>query len=149
MGREDFFNDQTVQELLQGQIEKVDRLTETQQRNLLKTFRAARRELNDRLLVVPSGTFTEQSLRITLAQVDAITSAIRQDLTTGMVDASDILAQRGLADLTREINRFNKKFTGAATPINLDSILATQDTNNFLINKHEASIAAYTTQLGS
>lgn len=144
-----FFEDETVLDLVERQIQKVDALTETEQRRLLKTFKSARRELNDRLLVVPEGTFTEQSLRITLVQIDGMIQAINSDLKRGLVDASEIMSQRSIKDLSREITKFQTHFLGAATPVNVDSLVAAQETNNFLINKHEASVDAYSASLRS
>lgn len=142
-----FFDDTTVDEVIQGNIQKVVDLEESQQRKLLRTFKRIRQELQDRLLTIPEGTFTEQQLNITLVQVQAAIEAINRELKGSMAEAADILGLRGIRDLVREIERFSRKFEGAVQPLNIDQILIATEAKNFLINKHEASIDAYTTDL--
>ena len=138
-----FFQDSTVTEVLQKNIRKVDQLEEQQQRRLLLVFKKVRQDLQDRLLTIPEGTFTQQQLRVTLVQVEAAIQAIIQDLKTGMVDASAILGERGIRDLKFEIERFSKKFEGSVQPININAAAILSDSQNFLINKYQASLDAY------
>ena len=144
-----FFEDPTVTDLLQRNIERVDKMEEAQQRKLIKAFRIVRNKLNDRLLVVPEGTFTEQQLNVTLIQVTAAIEAIKRDLKGELNDASEILGIQGIKDLAREITKFEQKFTGSVQPLNLDAILLASEANNFLINKYDASIDAYGADLRS
>ncbi len=143
MSREDFFNDTTVETIVQRNIERVSSLEEVQQRKLLRVFRRVRQDLNDRLLTIPEGTFTEQQLNVTLVQVQAAIQAIKSDLKNGMVESSEILASRGVRDLIVEITKFSKKFEGSVQPLNIDAVLAATNAQNFLLNKHQASIDAY------
>lgn len=143
MASEDFFQDSTVTDVVQANIERVDRLEEKEQKRLLKIFKEVRRELQDRLLVIPEGTFTEQQLNVTLVQIQAAIQAIKQDLNQGMVDSSKILAERGVQDLIREVGAFSKKFEGSVQPLNIDAIRIAAKTESFLVNKYEASINAY------
>lgn len=138
-----FFEDSTVQDTVQATIEKVDSLEEKEQKRLLKAFRRVRRDLQDRLLTIPEGTFSEQQLNVTLVQVQAAIEAIKQDLKRGMVNSAEILADRGISDLISEVSRFEKKFTGSVQPLNIDRVIVAQNTNNFLVNKYEASLDAY------
>jgi hypothetical protein len=46
--------------------------------------------------------------------------------------------------LISEINKFSKIFTGAVVPLNLNAAIIAQDTSNFLFNRYESSVSAYT-----
>jgi len=146
---DDFFKDTTVRDLLLGTIEKVDSLTETEQRKLLSTFRRVRRDLQDRLLTIPEGTFTQTQLNVTLIQIQAAIQAIKLDLKDQLKNSSQVLADRGIVDLEKEIKVFSKKFEGVEQPLNIDRILIAERASNFLVNKHEASIDAYGESLRS
>lgn len=142
-----FFQDETVQDIVQSNIERLGTLEEKQAQKLLRSLREVRTELMDRLATIPEGTFTEQQLNVTLIQVQTAIDAINRRLKDEMFDAADLLGVRGVSDLEKEINRMNKKFTGSVIPLNLDPIFLSQDTKNFLVNKHEASIDAYSSDL--
>lgn len=144
-----FFTDPTVTDLVQGTIESVDGLEETQQKKLLKIFRKVRQELMDRLLTIPEGTFTEQQLNLTLVQVDAAIQAINRDLKTGMIDSSSILAEEGISSLVKEVETLSKHFEGSKIPLNVRAIAAATDPNAYLINKYQASLDAYSADLRS
>ncbi len=142
-----FFTDSTVQDLVQSTIEKVDSLEESQQKKLMKIFRKTRQELMDRLLLVEPGTFTEQQLNVTLVQVNAAIEAIRRDLKYGMVNAGEVMAEKGISDIANEIEKMSDYFSGSVTPINIKGILNATNPNNYLVNKYEASIDAYSEAL--
>jgi hypothetical protein len=144
-----FFEDTTVTDTVQSTIERVDSLNAKEQRKVLKLFKKVRQDLQDRLLTIPEGTFTEQQLNNTLVQVNAAISAINRDLKTGMVDSSAILAEQGISDMVKEVQKFSKKFEGSIIPLNFDAILRTTNADNFLVNKYQASIDAYTEALRS
>ncbi len=144
-----FLADSTVEDLIQNNIAQVDKLEEEQQRKLLRIFRRVRQDLQDRLLIIREGTFTEQQLNVVLVQVQAAILAIKQDLQKGLVDASEILGQRGISDLIREVKRFSKKFEGSVQPINIDAAVIASRAQTFLVNKHEASLSAYSEALRS
>ena len=145
----DFFTDTTVTDLVQSNIEIVDGLEEQQQKKILKIFRKTRQELQDRLLTIPEGTFTEQQMRVTLVQVEAAIQAIVRDLKTGMVDSGEIMATAGITHLVKEIEKMSKYFEGSVTPINMRAILVATDPNTFLLNKYQASLDAYGADLRS
>jgi hypothetical protein len=144
---EEFFDDPTVTDLIENNIQQVEAIEERQARRLLKSFRNVRQQLQDRLLTIPEGTFTEQQMHVTMIQIDAAIQAINKRLKGEMANASDILATRGINDLAREITRFSKKFEGSVQPLNIDMVAIATDSKNFLINKHDASIDAYSADL--
>ena len=144
-----FFKDATVIELIQRNIEKVSSLEEQQQRKLIKTFRKVRQELSDRLLTIPEGTFTEQQLNVTLVQITAAIEAIKRNLKGDLAESSEILSIKGIEDMVREVTKFQRRFEGSVQPLNINAILIASDAKNFLINKHDASIDAYSEALRS
>lgn len=149
MATEDFFTDSTVTEVVEANIRRVGKLEDQQQEELLRIFKNVRRELQDRLLTIPEGTFTEQQLNVTLVQIESAIQTINQSLKTGLIDSAGILTEQSIRDLVEEIERFSGKFEGIVQPINLNAILAVVDRENFLINKYQSSIDAYTTGLRS
>ena len=138
-----------MSEVIQSNIERIDSMEAIEQKRLLRVFKRVRRNLLDRLLTIPPGTFTEQQLNVTLVQIQAAIQAITQDLKTGMIDSAQILGERGIIDLTREIEKFSGKFEKSIQKINLDTALIVSNTNNFLINKYQASLDAYGEDLRS
>lgn len=146
---DDFFENSTVEEVVQSNIERVESLEESQQKKLLKIFRKVRQDLQDRLLTIPEGTFTEQQMRVTLVQINAAIEAIVRDLKGGMGDSAEILGIRGVEDLIKEINKFEKYFLGSVQPLDLNAALIATDSQNFLINKYDASLEAYGADLRS
>lgn len=138
-----FFEDPTVEDLIERNIQQVESLEEKQQRRLLRIFRNVRQQLQDRLLTIPEGTFTEQQLNVTLVQVTAAIEAIKRKLKGEMVDSSEILAVRGIEDMVREIEKFSKKFEGSVQPININVASLASESQTFLVNKYDASLDAY------
>lgn len=145
----DFFSDPTVEDLVQGNIERVESLEEKQQKKLLKVFRNVRQKLQDRLLTIPEGTFSEHQLNITLIQVTTAIEAIKAKLKGEMIDSADVLSKRGIEDLAKEITKFSKKFDGSMQPLNLNVAQLASDSKTFLVNKYDASLDAYGEDLRS
>jgi hypothetical protein len=50
-------------------------------------------------------------------------------------------------NLTKEIKRFEKEFTGAEVPLNLDAAVVASKTSNFLFERHESSLESYSKAL--
>ena len=142
-----FFTDPEVIQTVTRTIEAVEKLEEEEAKKLLRRFKEVRQELRDRLDVLPSDRFTAQQQRGVLIQVDAAIQAMTEGLKNGLIDSSGRLAIRGAEDTVREINRFNKEFTGAVVPLNIDAAIIAQDSQNFLINRYQASIDAYSEDL--
>ena len=139
----EFFEDPTVQDLIENNIVQVESLETKQQKKLLRVFRDVRQKLQDRLLTIPEGTFSEQQLNVTLIQVTAAIEAIKKKLKGEMVSSSEIMAIRGIEDLGREISRFSRKFEGSVQPINMNVAKLASDSQTFLVNKYDASLDAY------
>lgn len=138
-----FFEDPTVEDLIEGNIARVESLEEKQQRRLLRVFREVRQKLQDRLLTIREGTFTEQQLNVTLVQVTTAIEAIKRKLKGEMIDSAEILSVRGVEDLVREIEKFSKKFEGSIQPLNINIAVIASESQTFLVNKYDASLDAY------
>lgn len=142
-----FFEDTTVTDLVDLTIEKVTSLEDKEAKKMLSSFKEVRRELQDRLLTVRGGSFTQQHLRIVLMQVEAVISALNSRMKDDMNSSIEILGERGVNDLVTEIDKFSKHFEGAEIPLNLDAIAIAMESKNFLINKYQSSIDAYSQAL--
>lgn len=144
-----FFEDSTMEKIAQGNIKKLQNLEEKEAKKMLALFKRVRVELQDRLLTVPGETFTEQQLRVTLTQVEAAIVALREVLKMGISESANVVAQTGVKDLEGEVEKFSKHFEGTKQPINLDAVRIGLDTKNFLINRYESSLEAYSESLRS
>lgn len=145
----DFFDEVDSLGIVEEHIQQVLSLEQTQAEKLLRRYREVRRDLRDRLDSLPEGTFTSQQLRGVITQVDAAISAMSISLSGGMNQAAGAFALSGVEQSLDELQRFEKHFTGAVVPLNVNRLLAADDTKNFLINKYEASIRAYSEDVRS
>jgi hypothetical protein len=145
----DFFETVDSSGIVENHIQGVLKLEETEARKLLKRYREIRSDLRDRLDSTRADTFTAQQLRGVLAQVDGAISAMNRSLLEGMTPGAERAAMLGIEDLLSEIRTFDKMFTGAVTPINLNVALIAQDVNNLLVSKYQSSLDAYSEQIRS
>lgn len=144
-----FFDDVDALGIVERHIQALLKLEDNDTKKLLSRYKEARRELQDRLLFVQDGSFTQQKLRGVLIQVEAGIEAMNIALKQGIREVSPDVALKGVQDLVSETQAFEKEFTGAVIPINLNAQLVAEDTTNFLINQKEASIDAYSSALRS
>lgn len=138
-----FFEEVDSLGIIERHIQGVKKLEDKEAKTLLKTYGQIRGELRDRLDSMPGDTFSAQRLRGVLAQVDSALAAMSGGLKSDVKPASFEAAQSGIHDLLGEIKTFEKEFTGAVTPINLNAVRIATNTSNFLFNRFEASIDAY------
>lgn len=146
---DDFFDRVDADGIIENHIQGVLKLEESQAKTLLRRYREIRGDLRDRLDTVRADTFTAQQLRGVLAQVDLAIEAMGESLKEGMGESSSKAAERGIDDLLKEIRRFDQRFTGAVTPININNVLIAEDVGNLLVSKYETSIDAYSSQVRS
>jgi hypothetical protein len=144
-----FHFDPEVQEVAQLHIEKVAKLEESEARKLLKKYREVRQELRDRLDTLPRETFSAQHVRSVLVQVNMAIDAMTERLKGSMGDSAPVMAEAGVEHLVKELNHFNKKFTGSVIPIKVDAVAASLDTSNFLFEKYDSSWEAFGTTFKS
>lgn len=139
----DFFADEDVQDLAQLHIEKIRGLEDSEAKRLIRRYRDVRQDLRDRLDTLKGDTFSAQHLRGVLVQVDGAIAAMGDGLKDGMNESADKAATTGLDHLMEELNKYNKRFTGAVVPINVDAVAIATDTKNFLFNQYDVSIDSY------
>lgn len=142
-----FFRNPEVESLAQRHIERAVKLEEDEAKRVLTRYKSVRQELRDRLDQLPAGRFEAAQLRGVLVQVESAILAMSDDLGVRMRNSTRVAAEAAIADLTSEINQWDKKFTGAVTPINIDSVAVATDTSNFLFNQYESSMDSYNQNL--
>lgn len=138
-----FFDDVDASGIIEGHIQDVLALEDSKAQILLRKYTETRQELRDRLDRARADTFTAQQLRGVLYQVDAAIEAMTINLSTGMKQQARIFALFGVDHGIDELKKFEEMFQGAVVPINIDRILVASETENFLFNKYDSSIQAY------
>lgn len=138
-----FFDAVDANGIVERHIQRVLKLEDTQAAILLQKYKQTRQELRDRLDRVNRDTFTAQQMRGVLVQVDAAITAMEIALSGGMREAAGVFARNGVDDGIDEIMEFQDEFQDAVIPINIDRVLVAANTENFLFNRYEASISAY------
>jgi hypothetical protein len=145
----EFFHDPSVLDLAQTHADQVEGLKTAEMERILKLYKQVRQDLRDRLEVTARGTFTAQQQTATLVQVEAAIEKMQSILQGEMRSSSEIIAGTGVDQFLTEYNKWDSKFSGAAVPIDLDVARIAADSSNFLFNKHEASLDAYSSDLRS
>lgn len=135
--------------IVERHIQEVLKLEDKDASRLLKRYREVRQELRDRLDRFPEDTFSAQRMRGVLVQVDGAIAAMSESLKTGMKDVAGDAALLGVEHQLLEIRAFQDEFEGAVIPINLNAQLVAEDTERFLINRHQASLDAYSEDVRS
>lgn len=147
MSEESFFADPTVESVAQRHIVSVGKLEAGEADRVIRRYREIRQALRDRLDLLPPGKFTAQRLRGAIVQVETALTAMELGLKGEMADATEIISRAGVEHLVDEIHRFDKEFEGAVIPINVDVAALVTDNANFLINRYDASLEAYTSDI--
>jgi hypothetical protein len=136
-------------EVVEHHARQVMRLQDHEARRMISHYKEARQDLQDKLRFWRrrADTFTAQHARGVLAQVDSGIHIMDRQLKKGIGEATLESALHGTRHLTAEIHRFEQRFRGAVTPINVDAVKIATDTKNYLINQYDASINAYSADL--
>lgn len=145
----DFFEEVDALGIVETHIQRVLKLEDSQAASLLRRYKGIRGELRDRLDRFREDQFSAQQLRGVLVQVDTAISAMNESLKAGMVDSAKVMAERGVQDQLEEIKAFQEHFRDAVVPLNINAQLVAEDTANFLFNRHQASIDAYSEDIRS
>ena len=138
------FKNKETYGLIQNHISEIENLEEEEAILLISKYARIRQTLRDRLDLLGRDTFSAQRLRGALVQVEAALLEMEAVLKSSMIDAAHKASIKGVDHLIKEINKFNEEFTGALIPIDIDAVLISQDVNNLLLAKYEASLRAYT-----
>jgi hypothetical protein len=138
-----FFDEVDDIGIVEDHVNLILGIQDNQASKLIGSYNEVRKNLMERLKRTKSDTFTAQQLRGVLAQIDAGLEAMQETLSGEMKSSALKTAMKGVEHITKEIEKFSKTFTGAVTPINLNAAIIAQDTNKFLVNKYDSSIASY------
>lgn len=138
-----FFEDSFVEDLAEKHVERLTRLEQRDAEILIRRYKEIRRDLRDRLDRLPEQSFSAQQLRGVMVQVDLAIQSMNQSLVDRLFELAEDAAERGVDDLLEEIRKFDRHFTGAVVPINVDAAVIVSDANNLLVNKYESSLRAY------
>lgn len=148
-----FFTDDEVENTAIDHIEKISSFSDAESERIIKSYKRVRQDLRDRLDVLNTAnkdkSFTAQKTRAALLQVDlaikTMSDKIEEDLDSSSMDAGIM----GVQNLITELEKFNKRFTGAVMPINLNAVAVATETSNFLFNRRQASLQAYNAAIRS
>lgn len=144
-----FFGKSFVEELAEQHSEQFNKMSEEEVKRIIEVYKRVRVELRDRLDMLPAGTFTTQRVSAALAQVELALQRLNDELRNEMGLTGETASSLGLDHLIEEIERWDKEFIGATVPININAVKAASDAKNFLFNKHEISINAYSSSVRS
>lgn len=143
-----FFEDEEVQDLVMLQAERLFALQDKEAKRILTSYKRVRSELRDRLDTLADQdrdeTYSAQRIRSALVQIEMALDKISSDLGDELTNASGNVGELGVQDLIEQLESWNKHYTGAVVPINLDAVRIATNTNSFLFNKRKASLDAYT-----
>lgn len=142
-----FFDDVDSMGIVEDHIQQVLGLEQSEAATIMESYQNVREELVNRLHRLPANSFTAQHVRGVLSQVQGAIDALNSGLESGMKDAAVDSAMQGMDHLVEEVKAFDKEFTGAVTPINLNSAVLAHDTANFLVTKYKTNLDAYGNQL--
>jgi hypothetical protein len=138
-----FYDEVDSTGVVENHVKEVLRLEDEQAKIVMQSYKDARLGLLDRLSRAPSGSFTAHHLRGVLAQVNGAIIAINKSLQGDMVSSAYQAAMHGVRHLVKELNVFDKQFTGAVTPINLNAAVVAHDTSNLLVTKYKTNLDLY------
>jgi hypothetical protein len=142
-----FFDEVDSTGIVESHIKQVLKLEDTQAKSIMSDYKDIRRDLVDRISRYPRGKFTSQHLKGVLAQVNGAITAINEHLAGATVEGAYQAALQGVGNLLTELRKFDEKFTGAVTPINLNAALVARDTSNFLVTRYKTNLDDYGTDL--
>lgn len=139
----DFFEDSTIEGVAEKHVRELQGLEKSKAEEVLKLYKDIRRDIQDRLLSLPKGTFSYQRLGGVLLQVNTGIDALSASLNNGMKAASRDTIELGVDHLTRELNDWNEMFTGAVTPIDLDALTIANEVELLNVSRYESSLKSY------
>lgn len=142
-----FFEEIDSLRILERNSNKIEALELREARRLARLYRKAREDIKLRLLSSSSNTFTEARLNTTLEQIDkmlvSLNTKIKQDAQLSFED----ITEQGFEDSAREINKFEKHFNGVTSMVDVDTIIESLDSKNYLFNQYESSLESYSNYL--
>ena len=134
-------------EVVEDHAKVVAELEKAQATKILRIYGEVADKLRARLRAAPKDSFTAQQIRVTLAQLEGGIFALNRSIKGAVDESADIMTNRGVRDLVKEIDVFNDDFEGTLQPIRIDLVKTAVETKARLINQYQASIDAYSAGL--
>lgn len=111
---------------------------------LREIYSEGRKEVLDRLMATGSGTFTEQHLNVTRAQIESGLSAMIGKIEGQFESTAVRNLENGVRQTLAQINFWEPDFQGGATgAIRLDALRKVAAPQGLLLQKFDSSIQAY------
>jgi hypothetical protein len=139
----EFWLEPEVADLAELHITQIRKLEDAEALRVMKRYREIRHELRDRLDSLPRGSFSAQQVRAVMLQIELALAEMNKRLLDGMGDAVQASAEIGIEHLIKELNKWQKKFSGQIVPINLNAVVVASDTRNFLYERYQSSLDGY------
>lgn len=140
-----------IDDLIARQGEEFARMTEAQERRVLRGLEDARRDLRERLLVLEATggdtatPFTAQHLRMALVQVESAVGNLRDRLDDTFVGAERQLHDRAVSHLLGIVKRAEPKFRDAGGALDLPILQRLTERRGLALHRH--SVQRYGAQL--
>lgn len=142
-----FFDDIDGNSVLERNVSRLEGLELLEIRKLIKAFKQAREEIRNQLLITPDNTFTEAKLKIALENIDRNLRILNQKLNPLLKFSFDAITEQSFEDSAKEVNSFEKIFTGVSNVVPIGAIVESTDPENFLFNQYQSSIETYSMNL--
>lgn len=139
----------TIEKVLDRSANRIESMEEREARKLLRIYRESQKELQLRLLAVPSNTFTEAQMESRLLQIEHGIQALNARLKNHMKNGYENISNQGFEDSVSEVNSFEKQYLGVTNAIDIDLVLTSLEPKNYLFNRYESSVLAYNESMRS
>lgn len=147
MNEEDFFDEVDAMDIMEQHVSDVISLENSQADSILKTYLRIAGILRSNLRRLPAESFTAQQTRTVLLQLEGAIAALENNLNDKVNESTDLLSNRAVNDLVREVDKFSKVFTGSVQPVDVDVVEVATRTKDRLFNKYKTSINTYSNAL--
>lgn len=139
----DFFEEVDGLGISELHIQRLMTFEQSEGEKIIEVYRRVRDQLRRKLSFWQAAgpdRFTAQRLRGVLVQVQSALDALEDGLIKPMVTSGRDTSIFAVENLQSEIEAYEEHFTGAVMPIDLDALAYANETENFLIEKYEASL---------
>lgn len=135
--------------LLEDHANELLGLEDDEAKRILGVYQRVAKTLRARLARVPENTFTEQQIRVALAQVETGIRVLQSDLEEILPGSIEQVAGKSAVHLAREAEAMEGMFGGTLQPINLDAVRVASNARNLLFNRYQSSLETYSQGLRS
>jgi hypothetical protein len=142
-----FFEDIDTISILERNHTKVEGIELKEARKLQKVYQKARLELKAQLMLSGDNTFTEARLKSTLLQVEQVLDHLNRKLKNEAFFGFEFMGDTGIEDSVKEVNTFEKYFTGVNSAIPFEAVMESTERENYLFNNYQSSLDTYSAML--